>query len=287
VQETTSFEDPKHGVTEEMMSESSHASPPRGGEPGIRANTGLRVTTAIQSMAAGPTSSDSTERVASVPAFGRSDQRVTDPGGYALEINASVGIPRSYYVALYRMRTGSDPNDPVAGEAFEELVRSSLESIEAQVQPLIATGSMEGSRQGEVTVSIFEDISSSSAPNEARQAAMTAGFNPTGGPAGPNSWVTDAGLGLLVLLAMGMMVLMLRRVGRLKTIGPEVLDRPLLPEDVEVLGDVDDTDVVLDGVEIDQEEVRRRVMLDQIRDAVEAHPEESASVLRRWTRADS
>ena len=58
-------------------------------------------------------------------------------------------------------------------------------------------------------------------------------------------------------------------------------------EDVDVIGEVDDADVVLDGIEINNEEVRRRVMLDQIREAVQARPEESASVLRRWTRTES
>ena len=61
----------------------------------------------------------------------------------------------------------------------------------------------------------------------------------------------------------------------------------ILAEDVDVIGEVDDADVVLDGIEIQNEEVRRKVMLDQIREAVQARPEESASVLRRWTRTET
>ena len=86
-----------------------------------------------------------------------------------------------------------------------------------------------------------------------------------------------------------MMALMLRRVGvvthEARPVN-EAIGTGLLVEDVDVIGEVDDADVVLDGIEINNEEVRRRVMLDQIREAVQARPEESASVLRRWTRTE-
>ncbi|MEE2906306.1 MAG: hypothetical protein VX527_00590 [Planctomycetota bacterium] len=279
VRETTSYEDPKLGVTQETMSESSRSDPARGREPGIRANTGLRITTPLPvATPSGPTSADSSERVQSVPAFGRSDQRVIDPGGYALEINASIGIPRSYFTALHRQR--SNTGDSVALDQFME---STLESIELQVLPLIATGSAEGSRQGEVTVSVFDDVPMAARADSIPAAAWV-------DPSGFTAWLPTIGLILLATIAVGMMMLMLRRVGAGAMAGQDaqdVSDHPLLAEDVDVLGDVDDTDVVLDGIEIDNEEVRRRVMLDQIRDAVQAHPEESASVLRRWTRTET
>ena len=44
VRETTSYEDPKLGVTQETLSESTRTTPMNGREPGIRANSGLRVT---------------------------------------------------------------------------------------------------------------------------------------------------------------------------------------------------------------------------------------------------
>ena len=37
-------------------------------------------------------------------------------------------------------------------------MESTLESIELQVMPLIATGSAEGMRRGEVTVAVFDDV---------------------------------------------------------------------------------------------------------------------------------
>ncbi|MCH2132358.1 MAG: hypothetical protein MK116_01285 [Phycisphaerales bacterium] len=285
VRETTSFEDPKLGVTQETLSESNLTAASRGQEPGVRANLGLRVTTPVQAMGrSGPTSSDSTEHVESVPAFGRSDQRVVDPGGYALEINTSIGVPWSYFAALHRQRTGIGSSEPVRGEAFDALIGAKLESIEAQVLPLIATGSAEGSRQGEVTVTVFEDVASP-AMNSGVEAA---GWIPPGD--GDTAMFTTIGLVILAGLALGMMFWMVRRVGAASPPGPELLaaaEQPLLVDDVDVLGDVDDTEVVLDGVEIETEEVRRRVMLDQIREAVQAHPEESAAVLRRWTRTET
>ena len=112
------------------------------------------------------------------------------------------------------------------------------------------------------------------------------------------SWATAAspglfstgGMALLIVAAWGMMFLMVRKVGQNVSTTPDstaVLEPTLLIDDVDVLGEVDDADVVLDGVEINNDEVRRKVMLDQIREAVQAHPEESASVLRRWTRTET
>ena len=282
VREITSYEDAKLGITQETLSESSRSDPSRSQEPGIRANAGLRITTPLpMTPPSGPSSSDSTERVQSVPAFGRSDQRVIDPGGYALEINASIGIPRSYFDALHQQRAGA--GEPGTAMPFDAFMEGTLESIELQVLPLIATGSAEGSRRGEVTVSVFDDVAMARTPVAAPVTAWS-------DPAGWTAWIPTMGLVVLALMAVAAMLLMLRRVGIGTTVlqdGAEVVEHSLLAEDVDVLGEVDDTDIVLDGIEIDKEEVRRRVMLDQIRDAVQAHPEESASVLRRWTRTET
>ena len=286
VRETTSYEDPKLGVTQETLSESTRTTPMNGREPGIRANSGLRVTMPLPIAAqSGPASADTSERVESVPAFGRSDQRVIDPGGYALEINASIGIPRSYFVALQKQRSGSSSGQSPESDSMEKLMESTLESIELQVMPLIATGSAEGMRRGEVTVAVFDDVAVLAETSSF--AAVSGGWQEASIWA---TWLPTAGLLLLAGLAVGMMALMLRRVGvvthEARPVN-EAIGTGLLVEDVDVIGEVDDADVVLDGIEINNEEVRRRVMLDQIREAVQSRPEESASVLRRWTRTES
>jgi flagellar biosynthesis/type III secretory pathway M-ring protein FliF/YscJ len=163
------------------------------------------------------------------------------------------------------------------------MIRASLEAIEVQVLPLIDTGSAEGSQQGEITVNIFEDVAVSTASHE----PMT---NAAWATAASPGLFSTGGMALLIVAALGMMFLMVRRVGQNVSASPDstaVVEPTLLVDDVDVLGEVDDTDVVLDGVEINNDEVRRKVMLDQIREAVQAHPEESASVLRRWTRTET
>ena len=57
--------------------------------------------------------------------------------------------------------------------------------------------------------------------------------------------------------------------------------------DVEIVDEVEDSQVVLEGVEIGDEAVRRSVMLEQIRSSVQNSPEEVAHVLRRWVRTES
>ena len=99
----------------------------------------------------------------------------------------------------------------------------------------------------------------------------------------------NVGLGSLAVLSLALMFLMLRRAGT--TSPPEGFDAShgvVDPNgaDVEVVDEVEDYQVVLEGVEIGDEAVRRSVMLEQLTASVESNQEEVANVLRRWVRTE-
>ena len=135
---------------------SRKACSPRGRRSGagIRANTGVRVTTGARGP--GRVNKETSQETSQVPAFGTATDRILDSGGYALKINASIGIPRTYFQGLYGSEYGTDPIDPAL---FDDLVESTLAEIEQQVQPLVDTTSLDGGEAGDVTVMMFTAVS--------------------------------------------------------------------------------------------------------------------------------
>jgi len=276
VREVTTFEEPKVGVTGEAFEESVQSQGSSGLEPGMRANTGVRVTTGSRSP--GRVNKDTREETSQIPAFGSAKNRILDAGGYALKINASIGIPRSYFHGLYASEFDGEPRDSIV---FDELVQSTLVEIREQIQPLVDTTAVDGGQAGDITVRMFTvvpEIRSTSVGEEAGWTSQLADADMVG----------TVGLGSLVVLCLGMMFMMLRRSS------PRSLQDPILDSeleikngiDVEIVDEVEDSQVVLEGVEVGDEMVRRSVMLEQIKESVQSSPEEVAHVLRRWVRTE-
>jgi len=276
VREVTTFDDPKHGVTSEAFEESVQSQGSGLSEPGMRANTGFRVTTGSRSP--GRVNKEQREETSQVPAFGSATNRILDAGGYALQINASIGVPRSYFQGLYASEFEGQSLDQIV---FDELVESTLVEIREQIRPLVDTTAVDGGQAGDITVSMFTvvpEVRSSNIGEEAGWAMQLA----------DRDMVGTIGLGSLVVLCLGLMFLMLRRST------PRPLHDPTLDAeaelhrgiDVELIDEVEDSQVVLEGIEVGDEMVRRSVMLDQIKESVQSSPEEVAHVLRRWVRTE-
>ena len=276
VREVTTFDDPKHGVTGEAFEESVQSQAAGGMEPGMRANTGFRVTTGSRSP--GRVNKETREETSQVPAFGSATNRILDAGGYALKINASIGVPRSYFQGLYASEFEGQSLDPII---FDELVESTLMEIGEQIRPLVDTTAVDGGQAGDITVSMFTvvpQIRPASIGEEAGWATQLADGDVIG----------TIGLGSLVVLCLGLMFLMLRRSSPRPLHDPTLDVEVEIPRgiDVELIDEVEDSQVVLEGIEVGDEMVRRSVMLEQIKESVQSSPEEVAHVLRRWVRTE-
>ena len=121
VRETTSYDEPKQPLASPPLEGSMSLGAGIGGESGMRANTGVQVTTLGNQTGHSKSSASSTRETSGrVPAHGGSNSRILDAGGYALQINASVGVPRRYLAGLYARKFGDEQMDE---GAFDELVR--------------------------------------------------------------------------------------------------------------------------------------------------------------------
>ena len=102
--------------------------------------------------------------------------------------------------------------------------------------------------------------------------------------------IKNAGLVGLALLSLAMMFMMVRRSSEPETM-PTVDELagipPVLEDDAQVVvGEADEVTPALVGVELDDEELRRKQMLDQLNELIKKEPTEVATLLRRWMRTE-
>src|SRR5439155_20864018 len=111
-----------------------------------------------------------------VPVFGQDERQIRNGKGYPLQINATIGVPKSYFVRLLQDSKGGASASPVANSggagagnsggnvapvdqaALDSFVQTESDRIKGSITPLIDTKAIEGATAGTVTVSMFPDF---------------------------------------------------------------------------------------------------------------------------------
>lgn len=298
VQQTSSFEDPKIGVTNESSRTLNSSAPSPVAEPAVRPNTGVNIAMGRN----GSQLSDERNDTSSVPAFGRKESQIRDPKGFPLQINATIGVPRSYFARLMQemnpatpadARNGSDASQPAEKNAsfdpaeLEAFVQKETERLRLYVTPLIDTQAIQGAAAGTVTVTMVPDFAMPISDEAQVTPASTSMI--AGGMSG--DLVKSVSLGGLALLSVAMMFLMVRRASTKPTLptAQELVGVPpaLAAADSDLVGEADESAPALEGVELTDDAMRRQQMLDQIRSMISETPEEASSLLRRWVKSEA
>lgn len=288
VKHTSSYEDPKIGVTNESSRTMTSTQAAPSAEPAVRPNTGMN----IMAPRNGSQTSDERNDTSSVPAFGHSESQIRDPKGYPLQINATIGVPRSYFVRLMAETTaapaGADAAatapDPAALDAF---VQTEVERLREYVKPLIDTQAIDGAAAGVITVTMVRDVPLDEPQlTQASTASIAGNFGVVGG-----DMVKTIGLGGLALVSLAMMFLMVRRASHKPALptAQELVGIPpaLAGGETDLVGEADEASAALEGVELTDDAMRRQQMLEQITSMINNTPEEAASVLRRWIKSEA
>ena len=91
----------------------------------------------------------------------------------------------------------------------------------------------------------------------------------------------------LALVSLGLMLLMIRSGSRrhVSASPAELAGVPpsLLPEEM-VLGEADEGDAPLPGMELDENQLRTRKLVKQVSELVHANPEEVVNLVQRWVK---
>jgi flagellar biosynthesis/type III secretory pathway M-ring protein FliF/YscJ len=279
--EAVKTESKKYGepqVIREMNKEDTSEQRNSSGEPGVRPNTGAVV--AGSSSTAGGEKSSKTETETEYT----TDRDVTHTvkqnlPGSVKTIRATVNIPYSYFVDIYKQQTGKTEKPKEADLA--PIIAAQLKSIQKKVLPII-----NATDPTFVEVSHYYDVTASE-PGVALASSGSVSM-----PQQVTQYMKPVGLGLLAFCSLIMVLLMLRKAS--SNVGIANLERQLTTQEpINVLdnesmpiGEAGSSEGVLEGIEVDEGTLRTRKMAEQVSTLVKEDPSGAAALVKQWILRD-
>lgn len=243
------------------------------GEPGVRSNTGGDILGGGGDVA--------------TETYGRTENEFGDKnltqrslirrtGHMPRQVHVTVNVPRSYFVNVWRQSNPTADREP-DDAALAAIVEGQLAQVRAQVQPLIASEDA-----GQVAAHMILDgaalaIAGTAAPGGVVQRFVA------------SSWARPAGLAVLALASLALMFGMVRKATQQPAMpSAEELAGvpPSLPAEDDLVGEAEATEATMEGVELDDDELKRRRIAEQISEMVRANPVEAATILGRWVNTE-
>lgn len=265
--------DPKNVVqavlSEETETDETEAAQRGGGEAGVVANGRMALPDA-PTPEVNRTSSERT-RSTFLPAHGKRDEKVWNPGGDVKVLGCSVLVPRSRFVEVYKHQTNTTDNpDPTVIEPF---IAAQL----ATVKSAVCFGL--GLKEADVHVATYADLLALPG-GAAPLAASAAGSLALGGH------VKEIALGALALLSLLMVAGMVKK----GTPAPAVaVPQPMMPKlpvqlagGEEVIGEAAEGLPTLDAMEVDEDSMKASQMVTQVSQMVGENPDAAANLVKRW-----
>lgn len=251
----------------------------RGGEPGVRSNAGLDI---AGSGGDGPEVSETETTSELTTRFGTRTETTHDPRGRPTKISAAINIPRSYVMREWRFANGEEAEAPDA-QALDAFFGEESKKIEAAAVVLLETQSPDGVLvPGSVSVAMIPDPMGS--PVSQAGGGLGLGAGGAGGVLA-SGWVKTVALGGLAVASLGLMAMALKKAGRrpeLPTAEELVGMPPALEGTGDVMGEAGEAESALSGIELTDEDMQRRQMLEQVTTFVHDSPDEAAGLFQRW-----
>ena len=251
----------------------------RGGEPGVRSNAGLDI---AGSGGDGPEVSETETTSELTTRFGTRTETTHDPRGRPTKISAAINIPRSYVMREWRFANGDEAEAPDA-QALDAFFGEESKKIEAAAVVLLETQSPDGVLvPGSVSVAMIPDPMGS--PVSQAGGGLGLGAGGAGGVLA-SGWVKTVALGGLAVASLGLMAMALKKAGRrpeLPTAEELVGMPPALEGTGDVMGEAGEAESALSGIELTDEDMQRRQMLEQVTTFVHDSPDEAAGLFQRW-----
>lgn len=268
--------DPKNvfqkAISEETLTDETQSSQRPPGEPGVASNAGMSLTDVAP---AGDATSGTSEKSKTdfVVDKGTSDIKTLNPGGDLVVTGASVLIPRSYFVQVYKRMTGTADKepDPTALGTFIQAEVAKMKPAVKSCLPLIA--------EDAVHVAEYVDLmpSVATAPQLASTSVASVSLMVT-------DHVKEIALGALALISLLVVSNMVKKGNPGPVIAEPEPPKPpqTLVAGEEAVGEAIEGEAFLDGMEVDEDSVKAQHMLKQVSTMVEENPDAAASLVKRW-----
>ncbi|MDG2055271.1 MAG: hypothetical protein P8J86_11255 [Phycisphaerales bacterium] len=283
VEHSQAYEDPKRSTVREASRSITSGTGSVHSEAGIRPNASLSINVGNDNYRS---LEDESNETSSAVAFGNRNRQTHDAGGYAVKINASIGVPRSHLIQIFERQYPQAENPPTSLE-LDPILQEQQAAIKAAVLPLVDTSAMQGGMLGTVEVSFLSDYQKTKAmagplPNTVQGSWLASPL--------VDASIKYGGLGGLALISVAMMFMMVRRASHKEhdITQEELLGIPVMlaTGDADVAAEVDPMKPALLGVEVEDEALRRQEMIDQISGVVRTSPTDAAGLLRQWVVSD-
>lgn len=260
--------------------------------PGVQANQSADITRAGSGTGVRTESSDTKEEYDS--RFGSKTETIIDPKGQSTSVAVSVNVPSGYVAGLLKSSGGSTapattPDEKAVSDKFEKDVKPAIiASLTPHLRTMVAQANA-GSDPEVVKAMVMDSISVNMVPGEASTAGVpqAAGFlGATGGGFTLGGGLIEKGvLALLAVTAMGLMFVMVRKAGK-KPETPSAEELVGLPPSLEAAGDVigeaQEGETALAGIEIGASDLEAAKRLEQVSELVGKDPDATAKTLSRW-----
>jgi flagellar M-ring protein FliF len=294
--ETATKVDPKNVVsravsekTQDTTTNDGSAAP--GGEPGVKPNTGLSVADATVS-GRGNSSTSTVNQTENKVVVGTTTTTSVIPAGVETkDLTASISLPRSYFVSVYRNKHKDAKDEPEEGQLQTEVIGPELKRALAVAKNVIGAKS-----DDQIKVDWYDDTIMARMPELA--AASTTFASST------IPLISQyAKQGVLALIALGALGMMLRMVRRAVPAGADDVDTGVffaggagagkkhkkksggveqLDTAEDVFGEANQGEAVLTGIELDDATLASRKMVDEVSTMIRDNPENAAALVKRW-----
>lgn len=296
-------------TTKESTTTSSQAAQ-GGAEPGVRSNQAADINKGSGGL--GNKSEQTEENREMDNHVGSTTEHIVNPKGNPTMVAVSVGVPSAYVVDLIKKETAKagaaqgasgaaaqptpEPSEQEIQSKFDKDIKPKLEeSILPHVRAMSADIA-KGADPAQIADLLKSQIAISLIPLDI--APMTGGAG--GGLMGIDSGggfmamggglIEKALLGLLAAVALGLMFMMTRRTAKrieLPTAEEIVGLPPTLESRSDLIGEAEEGDSPLAGIELDESEVAAQKMLDQVKDLAKSNPDSAASMIKRWVTVEN
>lgn len=266
---------------------SSQNSRGAGGEAGARSNNGMDIAGTSQP---GSSTSETNEAAQFETKFGDKVSTIEDGKGYATRISAVVNIPRPYFVAVWRQRQpavegAAEGAQPEPAEAdLQPIVETETQRIEGEVLQLIDSSARPGGLPGTVRVSMIPVLPEGMFATSGVSSAGALGL-PATGPLALDQLIKTVGIGGLAVVALALMVVTAVKGNKreaLPTAAELVGIPPALEDGADIIGEAAEADSVLAGIEMTDDELKSRKVMEQVGEMIGENSQQAAKLLSRW-----
>ncbi len=284
-------------VTEETSSSTSSTGS-RGAEPGPMSNQTMDI-----SQSGGGGGGTRTETTTSTTEFdvriGSRNETIFDPKGHPVSVAVSVNVPRRFVTDML-----AAPSQPAAGGAAQAPSEADIKrKFDADIRPVIIAslaphlralmrqGNMNASpeqlakiAEDSLSVSLIPLDTLPSVAGGAQAAGLTLGVG--GGSLGLGGGIVEkVVVGALALVAMGMMLVMVRKASK-KTELPSAEELvglpPTLETQTDLIGEANEDETAMAGIEVGEQQLQSQKVLEQVTEMVQKDPAAAARLINRW-----